>query len=234
MAWPDEARRRLSREAGRLRAVLPTATAQPVVAARRYQAHAPRYDAATLAAEGVRSAAIRRLRPRRGEAIIDVGCGTGLNFPRIRQGIGPSGRLIGVELSPAMLDQAAQRVKARGWNNVELVNAPVEHARIPMADAALFCLTHDVVRSAAALEHVLAHLRPGGRVVAAGANWTNWWNLPVNLAAWLQNCAYVTTFEGFDRPWSKLALLLPDLEVQPLATYANAAYVAWGTLPRGR
>jgi demethylmenaquinone methyltransferase/2-methoxy-6-polyprenyl-1,4-benzoquinol methylase len=235
MSWPNGARRVLTREVGRVTGFLPARTARPREAVRRYHSHAPLYDAATLAAEGVRDMAIRRLRPRPGEVIIDAGCGTGLNFSRIEHGIGPSGRLIGVELSPAMLARAQERVRANGWNNVELVNAPVEHAPIPAsADAALFCLTHDIVRSGAALEHVLAAVRPGGRVVVAGAKWAHWWALPVNVATWMWNRSYVTTFEGFDRPWTRLADLVPELQVEPLASYADGAYVAWGRVEAAR
>jgi ubiquinone/menaquinone biosynthesis C-methylase UbiE len=230
MTWTEGARRLVGREAERLTAFLPARHARPREAVRRYHRHAPVYDVSTFVAEGVRDAAIRRLRPAAGEVVIDAGCGTGLNFSRLEAGIGPTGRLIGIELSPAMLARAAERVTVNGWRNVELINAPVEHARIPgQADAALFCLTHDILRSSAALEHVLAHLRPGGRVVAAGAKWAHWWALPVNLATWAMNRSYVTTFEGFDRPWSKLADLVPTLRVETLAAYADGAYVAWGT-----
>jgi ubiquinone/menaquinone biosynthesis C-methylase UbiE len=49
--------------------------------------------------------AVDRLAPEPGQSVLDVGCGTGLSFELIEEGIGPAGRLVGVELSPEMLEQ---------------------------------------------------------------------------------------------------------------------------------
>jgi demethylmenaquinone methyltransferase/2-methoxy-6-polyprenyl-1,4-benzoquinol methylase len=61
------------------------------------------------------------LRP--GDTVVDVGCGTGLNFLHLEHVIGPTGRIIGVDLTDAMLAQAKLRVEKHGWNNVRLVQA---------------------------------------------------------------------------------------------------------------
>ena len=73
-----------------------------------------------------------------------------------------------------MLAQARALVERRGWINVELINAWGEEASIPaLADAAIFCAVHDVMRSPAALENVLRQVRDGGRIVAGGAKWAS-------------------------------------------------------------
>jgi SAM-dependent methyltransferase len=54
---------------------------------------------------------------------VEIGCGTGLNFGLVQERIGPTGRLLGVDLCADMLEQARQRVAARGWDNVELIRA---------------------------------------------------------------------------------------------------------------
>jgi hypothetical protein len=73
-------------------------------------------------------------------------------------------------------------------------------------------------------------VRLGGRVVGAGPKWVPWWrpaSLAFNSYAWLLNQYYVTTFEGFDAPWSHLGRLLPDLAVEEL--FFGAGFIAVGT-----
>jgi hypothetical protein len=114
---------------------------------------------------------------------------------------------------------------------VTVVAVPAEEADVPFAaDAALLCGTHDILRSDAALANVLRHVRPGGRVVAGGPKWAPWWRpgaAAMNVWTWQLNRPYVTTFEGFDRPWTRLARLLGDLDVEEVLF--GAGFIASGT-----
>jgi demethylmenaquinone methyltransferase/2-methoxy-6-polyprenyl-1,4-benzoquinol methylase len=77
-----------------------------------------------------------RLGPR--DVVLDVGCGTGQAFPVLEEAIGPEGRLIGIDLSAAMLARAAERIERDGWRNVTLIESSVEEALVPVtADGAL-------------------------------------------------------------------------------------------------
>ncbi len=58
-----------------------------------------------------------------GDTVIDLACGTRLNFPLLAKTVGASGKLIGVDISPEMLDRARRRVEKAGWGNVELAGA---------------------------------------------------------------------------------------------------------------
>lgn len=199
----------------------------------RYRRLAARYDRLGRWSDGLRRRAVERLELDPGAVVLDVGCGTGLSFPMLEAAVGPHGRVVGIELSSEMLAKAAERVETHGWENVTLVAAAAHEAQIPvMADAALFFLTHDIMRTPAALESVLGHVVPGGRLVAVGAKWAppKWVN-PLNLIVALISRRYVTTFEGFDRPWSHLERLLSAVEVDPVA--AGGAYLASGTAPGG-
>jgi ubiquinone/menaquinone biosynthesis C-methylase UbiE len=161
--------------------------------------------------------------------VIDVACGTGVNFALLEERIGREGRIVGIDLSPDMLAEARRRVDAEGWSNVTLVEASVEHAVIPdSADAALFSLTHDVLQSEAAVGNIVRHLRPGSRVSSFGAKWAPSWFLPVNAWVWYTARQYVTTFERFDRPWHLLERFVPELRVRSQAF--GALYVTWGVV----
>ena len=102
-----------------------------------------------------------------------------------------------------------------------------EDARIPEdVDAALFSLTHDVLRSPLALQNVMRSVKQGGRVVAAGAKWASWWVWPVNIGVWYGARQYTTTLEGFFRPWSHLGSYVSDLRLE--SHLFGTLYVAWG------
>ncbi|MCW3015362.1 MAG: Methyltransferase type 11 [Solirubrobacterales bacterium] len=200
-----------------------------------YGAMAGSYELRTVSGDQWRRQLVLNLAPRPGEVILDVGCGTGRNFEPIQQRIGPGGRLIGIEQSPEMLERAHALVQRRGWTNVELVCASAEEAAIPAtADAALLCGVHDVMRSPAALANVLQHVREGGRIVAGGAKWVPWRRsgaVSLNLSTWKLNRECVSTFEGFQRPWSRLNALLPGLHVEEM--YFGGGYIASATRSSG-
>jgi len=198
-------------------------------ARKMYRRHAGGYDrlGRIRLAESVRRQAVDLLALKPGDVVIDVACGTGLSFPLIEERIGPEGRLIGVDLSAEMLAKARERVAAAGWQNVTLIEAAADEAAIPaQADAVFFHFTHDVMRTPAALENVFRHAKPSARVVSAGGKRAPWWALPVNLLMRRYYRRYITTFEGFDQPWSHLERFVPDLRVRPVLF--GAGYIAWG------
>lgn len=60
---------------------------------------------------------------RAGDEVLDIACGTRLNFPLLQRRIGPSGSITGIDISAKMLDQAWRRVRICGWSNVRLIEA---------------------------------------------------------------------------------------------------------------
>lgn len=194
----------------------------------KYRRRARGYDRLTGCADPYRRRLVERLDLRPGDVVLDVGCGTGLSFRFLEERLGPEGRVIGVDLSPDMVARARERLQREGWRNVTLIQSSAEEAEIPEpADAVLFSITHDILRSPAALQNVFAHVKPGGRVAAGGVKWAPSRTAFVNPLVWWRARRYVTTFEGFERPWSLLAHFIPNLEVEPIAL--GAAYLAWGT-----
>jgi ubiquinone/menaquinone biosynthesis C-methylase UbiE len=202
-----------------------------------YRTSAIDYDRSSRAAERYRRRAIDRLWLTTGDAVLDVACGTGVNLALLAERVGPTGRVVGVDLSPDMLASATSRLQGLRLENVALVEAAVEDVELTdKFDAALFSLTHDVLQSRPALDNVFAHVRRGGRVAAFGAKWAARWNLPVNFLVRRVARHYVTTFEGFEAPWRHLADYLDSLAVEQVAFGGAyiASGVAAGRTPRGR
>ena len=164
-----------------------------------------------------------------GDVVLDVGCGTGLSFPLLEEAIGPRGLIIGIEQSPDMLTRARRRVEDSGWRNVTLIESPVEEARFDQrADAALFCFVHDIMQTQQALDNVIAHLRPGAMVAAAGTKWASWWMVLSNIQVFLISRAAMTTRDNLDKPWRNLQRLISDFTIEHVSStqYVAAGHVA--------
>jgi SAM-dependent methyltransferase len=112
--------------------------------------------------------ALASLKP--GETVLDLGSGGGFDVFIAGKKVGPTGRAIGVDMTPEMLSKARRNSAASGLNNVEFRLGEIEH--LPVADASV-----DVVISNCVINlspdkpqvwHQIARvLRPGGRVAVS-------------------------------------------------------------------
>jgi ubiquinone/menaquinone biosynthesis C-methylase UbiE len=111
--------------------------------------------------------AVRNLRLRPGQSVLDIGCGTGATLGSLWAAVGAQGTIVGVDYSPGMVAKAQRRVHEHGWANVT----------IRRADAARESLGHNEFDAAvalsslsampdvrAAVESAYEALRPGGRL----------------------------------------------------------------------
>ena len=72
-----------------------------------------------------RQVAVQALHLRPRLTVLDIGCGTGLNFELILNMIGNHGTLIGIDSSTKMLNRARQKVDRQRWGNVHLLQLDV-------------------------------------------------------------------------------------------------------------
>lgn len=197
----------------------------------QYRRRAGVYDLELAAFEPIRLSAVARLQLRPGNGVLDVACGTGLSFDLLQQVVGPHGHIVAIEQCPEMLEQARNRVARHGWNNVTLLQASVEAAKMPYkVDAALFHFTHDVLRNPDAIRNVVKALKPGAHVVAAGLQWAPAWNWAINCFVMGAALHSVTSLEGLGQPWSLLSRHIGELQAS--TELWGGAYIASGVFFR--
>jgi ubiquinone/menaquinone biosynthesis C-methylase UbiE len=180
---------------------------------------------------------VRALRLRPGDTVVDVACGTGLNFAMIEAAIGPGGRIVGVDLTDAMLARAQERIRANGWNNISLAQADAaEFDFSPGVDAILstYALSQ-VPECAAVISHGAAALRPGGRWAVLDLK------VPAKTPRWLAQIgtAVVRPFASIDewvtrRPWAEIHDAMQEELADPSwdELFFGTAFLAAGSRAR--
>jgi SAM-dependent methyltransferase len=109
--------------------------------------------------------AIAALKP--GETVLDLGSGGGLDCFLASPQVGPSGRVIGVDMTPDMLDKARRNAAVGGYDNIEFRLGEIEH--LPLADGSVDAIISNCVVNLspdkpAVYAEALRVLRPGGRL----------------------------------------------------------------------
>ena len=107
---------------------------------------------------------------REGEAVLDIGCGAGVDAIIAAKLTGPSGTVTGIDLVPEMLTRASENARLAGVDNVTFRESSAEQLPFPdnsfdvVISNGVFNLVVDKVK---ALGEVLRVLKPGGRFMLA-------------------------------------------------------------------
>jgi ubiquinone/menaquinone biosynthesis C-methylase UbiE len=111
---------------------------------------------------------VEKLGLKAGEAVADLGAGSGYFTLRFAQAVGPAGRVYAVDISPGMLDYLEGHAKEARLENIQPILAEPHDPKLPASsvDLIFICDTLHHISDRAAYYPLLARaLRPGGRLI---------------------------------------------------------------------
>jgi demethylmenaquinone methyltransferase/2-methoxy-6-polyprenyl-1,4-benzoquinol methylase len=164
----------------------------------------------------LRARAAARLDAEPGDRVLEIGCGTGRNFPHLRAAVGPTGKVYGVDLSAGMLRKARELCEREQWTNVEVTHCDaLEYIPPEPLDGILFGLSYNTMpHHLAVLRHAWKQLRPGGRIVILDGKLPHGLGgkLVLPFGLWLMKRTMLGN--PFIKPWNDLAALVSEANGQ--------------------
>lgn len=197
--------------------------------AKRYNLSARLYYLVGFRDLAYRKKAVKALNLQLGDTVVEIGCGTGLNFPLLQKAVGPEGKIIGVDLTDAMLTQARKQIDDRGWSNVELVQSDARSYQFPQhvdgvisTFAMMLMPEYDQI-----VKNGAAALAAGKRFVILDLK------EPANLPGWLVNFGVLisspfgVSLDLVERhPWESMEKYLTNISFREL--FFGFSYIASG------
>ena len=176
-----------------------------------------------------RKKAVQALNLAPGDTVVEIGCGTGLNFSLLQSFVGPKGKIIGVDLTDSMIAQAKKRVEENGWSNVELIVCDAANYKFPESvDGILstFAITlipeYDKV-----IKNGANALAPGKRFVILDLKLaSNRLSFLVPLGAFVTKPFGVSIEMASRHPWESINKYLKNTTMTEL--YGGFSYIAVG------
>jgi ubiquinone/menaquinone biosynthesis C-methylase UbiE len=194
--------------------------------AKHYDITSRLYPAPGYPQQAQRLRAVHALGLRPGDTVVDIACGTGLNFPLLEEMVGPGGRIVGVDLTDAMLARAQDRIETNGWSNVSLVQADAAGFDFPAGVNAI--LSTYAMTQVPECAEVIAH---GAKALSGGGRWVVLdLKVPDNTPGWLASIDEWMT----RRPWEAIRAAMQE-ELADLSwteLFFGTAFLAAGS--RGR
>lgn len=180
-----------------------------------------------------RKIGVEALNLKKGDTVVEVGCGTGLNFDLLRKEVGTNGTIIGVDLTPEMLEKADKRIRRNGWKNVKLVQSDAAEYSFPEhidGIISTFAITL-VPEYDRVIQKGAAALSPDARFVIVDFKKPGRWPMWLIKLFVILTRPFGVSLDIADRhPWESVARYMTMVEFREL--YFGALYLCVGeTLP---
>jgi len=115
--------------------------------------------------KSLRQKAVQLLQLKPGDRVLDVGCGPGGSFPYLVEAVGPSGEVVGVEISPEIAINARRRIEKNRWNNVRVIEGDAKTVKLNGTfNGSLLYAAAEVYASSHALDNLFPYLTNDARV----------------------------------------------------------------------
>jgi demethylmenaquinone methyltransferase/2-methoxy-6-polyprenyl-1,4-benzoquinol methylase len=176
-----------------------------------------------------RKIAVEKLDLKPGDNVVEIGCGTGLNFRFLWDAVGEKGKIIGVDFSEEMLLKARERSKVNGWHNIELVNVDAADYEFPQKTNGVlstFALTL-VPEYEAVIRRASIALNPHGKLIVTDLKRPDEWPLwLVKFGVFITKPFGVTLDLSEREPWEAMRKHYSKVTIVEL--YHGFVYIAVG------
>ena len=197
--------------------------------AKNYDISANLYYLIGIREYAYREMAVKALKLKQGDTIVELGCGTGLNFRLLRERVGSEGKIIGVDLTAEMLSEANKRIERHNWSNVELVQSDAVAYNFPdRTDGIIstFAITlipeYDKI-----IKKGAAALSPGKKLVVLDFKMPDSWPMWLVKFFVIITRPFGVTLDLADRhPWESIDQCLDLVEFS--TKYFGGIYIAAG------
>jgi SAM-dependent methyltransferase len=195
----------------------------------RLTGYFPNFDFSFI--KPVRERAAGLLELKDGDRVIDAGCGSGGSFPYLVDAVGPSGEVVGIEISPMSAASAHRRISKNKWKNAQVIESAAQTVSLTGAyDGLLMFAAADVYASDDALQNILPHLKPNARIVFFGAKVSRTLSGKIlnPVLRVLFKMSFSTTPAPDHEPWLIIDKYIEKLEVKEY--FFGLMFLASGTL----